>query len=248
MVRSRSAGFSLKFESLTARKLFAGDVAVAAETDPGADVPAEVVVAPISGTSAGSDPKPVDPKPVDPKPVDPVDGGPVDGGDAAVDDPTLPADGEDGDDDIVAIYDNDDGVRPPGIADSDNFENAADQYATSIGDDTWEDVLEQVEDYVNEHGLIDELHIFDHGYTGPHTQQYGDGELTPEQLGDLEPYLAHDADLYLEGCTVGQNAAYCNDVADETGSTVYASEDNIYYNDSGHYPGQPYQEYSGNNP
>lgn len=85
--------------------------------------------------------------------------------------------------------------------------------------------------YVEEHGLIDELYIFDHGYTDTHQQQFGDVPITPEMFEQIAPFLSDDAVIVLGGCTVGADPDYGNAVADATGATVIASDANVVYDD-----------------
>lgn len=189
----------------------------AAETSPGADV--------------GDDtPKPKE----ESTPTEPS--GDASGTDTAEPDAT-PNYPEGGDDDVVAIFDNDDGDRPDGIADSEDFQEAADDY-DNIGASDWNDAVQQLEQYVEENGLIDVLYIFDHGTTyvdtdgnptGDHTQQFGDEALTTDMIDDIAHLLSDDAVIIIAGCNVAQDDEYVQSLADASDATVIASDANVQY-------------------
>ena len=98
----------------------------AAETSPGADV-------------ADDTAKPKDVS----KPTDPVAENADTMGTEAETAPSYP---DGGDDDVVAIFDNDDGERSDGIADSEDFQEAADDY-DEIGASDWNEAVQKLEDY-----------------------------------------------------------------------------------------------------
>lgn len=135
---------------------------------------------------------------------------------------------EGGDDDVVAIFDNDGGDRPPGTADSEDFEEAADDYH-KVGTSDWDDAVQQLEQYVEENGLIDVLYIFDHGYIDSHEQQFGDEALTGDMIDDIADLLSDDAVIILGGCTVAQNDEYVKGLANASGATVIASDAIVQY-------------------
>lgn len=63
-----------------------------------------------------------------------------------------------GNDDVVTVWDNDDGERDAGIADSSYFSDAAD-FGTQIGTHTWADLVSQLTTYAQNNGLINEIYI-----------------------------------------------------------------------------------------
>ena len=137
----------------------------------------------------------------------------------------------------------DDGVRPDGIADSEDLSAASDhQNDHSFGGEHLGEIVDQLLDHVETHGLIDELKIYDHGGpvyvpaplppgplppvippgTSETQQQFGDVYLRPEDFGDLEDLLADDAVVILMGCGVGDSPDYVQGVADVLGCDVVA--------------------------
>jgi len=139
--------------------------------------------------------------------------------------------------DAYAIYDDDDGTRLPGIADSDDFQESADDY-DNIGAHDWETVVEQLQEYVDQNGLIDVLYIFDLGSTyvdengnptGDHAQQFGDTPITPEQIEQIADLLADDAVIILGGCNVAEDADYVEALAEAADATAMASDAPVQY-------------------
>jgi hypothetical protein len=171
----------------------------------------------LNGDAPPSDPPPGDPPPSDPPPPPQyVDGGRDEvsiyhGGDAGG---TVTIDG-----------------KPKPVADGSDFQEAADDFDTAIDVSSWDETVQDLTEYVEENGLIDELWVFDHG-NGTNGQQVGNEFITPEMWAQIEPLLADDAVIHLGGCNVGDNTQYCNDVADATGATVFASDDLVYYVDN----------------
>ncbi len=153
------------------------------------------------------------------------DGAPADGSAAGAPGGTY----VEGGNDVVAIYDNDDGVRPAGIADSDDFEEAADDYDNYYGAGDWASLVATLTTYVENNGLIDELVIFDHGFAGGGGQQFGDHLVTAAMWADLAPLLSDGATITLAGCNVGSNAAYCDAAADATGANISATAGLVNY-------------------
>jgi hypothetical protein len=84
-----------------------------------------------------------------------------------------------------------------------------------------------LEEFVEEHGLIDRLYVFDHGFSGG--QWVGDVVLTPEMAEDLEPFLDDDAVILLGGCDVARDREYLEDIAEAANAIVIASDDDVIY-------------------
>src|SRR5690606_434499 len=94
---------------------------------------------------------------------------------------------EDNDNDILVIYDSKDKLTK-------HFVEAADDYPNSVGADNWANLIAQLDAFVRKNGLVDQLHIWDHGFVNTHQQTFGPAQaVTSDQLAQLAPYLSNDA-------------------------------------------------------
>ncbi|MGH9341541.1 MAG: RHS repeat-associated core domain-containing protein, partial [Acidobacteriota bacterium] len=99
--------------------------------------------------------------------------------------------------------------------------------------------VDVIREYVREHGPLDLLVIADHGgnvvdaagrpIPGQFIQGMGGKGLSLEDFRALAPFLDQDAKLILGGCNVGQDTAYCEQIAKDTQSSVCASTGPIRY-------------------
>lgn len=134
----------------------------------------------------------------------------------------------DGGYDVVAVFDGGDmgnGHGDPHIASAGKFRNVADGYATSLDVRSFQDMLAKLTRYVEEHGKIDYLVVFDHGLSPAYVQEIGNDTLTSKRAALLRPLLSEDATIRLVGCHVGANPAYCHAIATAAGARVVANDD-----------------------
>ena len=132
--------------------------------------------------------------------------------------------------DPVAIYDNCDGNGTATIADTPEFEQAANDFEHNYGAHSWEEIISALECHVAEHGTIDTPYIFDHGIPGGQT--FGDETLTTEQLAQFAHLVTPGETIVLGGCSVAngeEGQAYLDAIADATCTTVYGSTEVVLY-------------------